>query len=101
MARKIDQEVRELVEGSLGRAKSILGSHREQLENLVKVLLEKETLERHEVEAVLRLGYLPEASQGKDESSATDGGAVADGASRDEGVAPGLVGPPVPDPSVS
>jgi cell division protease FtsH len=101
VARKIDQEVRRLVEGALERAKSILGSHRKQLENLVVVLLEKETLEREQVEAVLEHGYLPESLQGakKDETKPSDGEGVARKKERDEGVSPGLVRPPVPDPS--
>ncbi len=101
VARKIDQEVRRLVEGALERAKSILGSHREQLENLVAVLLEKETLEREQVEAVLEHGYLPERLQEakKDEGKPSGEKGASDKKDREEGVSPGLVRPPVPDPS--
>ncbi len=101
VARKIDEEVRRLVEGALDRAKSILSAHREQLDNLVTVLLEKETLEREQVEAVLEHGYLPKSlDTTKDEERKPGDAQQRPGkADKEEGVSPGLVPPPVPDPT--
>lgn len=101
IARQIDAEVRELVDGALDRAKSVLGSHREQLDNLVTVLLEKETLEREEVEAVLEHGCLPEAVAADGEgASPGDAPEAVDEKARGEESAPtGLVAPTVPDPT--
>jgi cell division protease FtsH len=100
VARQIDEEVKSLVDNSLKRARSIIEGHREELENLVKVLLEKETLEREEVEAILRCGYLPkplsEAEQCPAEGSPP---AEAKKAEREERKPRSLVTPPVADPS--
>jgi len=101
VARKIDQEVRRLVEGALDRAKSILSAHREQLDNLVTVLLEKETLEREQVEAILEHGHLPAAlDKAKGEEHKPGDAKQRSGkVDREEGVSPGLVPPRVPDPT--
>ncbi|MBM3501871.1 MAG: ATP-dependent zinc metalloprotease FtsH, partial [Armatimonadetes bacterium] len=100
VARKIDQEVRDLVEGSITRARDILTAHRDQLDNLVTVLLEKETLDRAQVEAILKDGRLPEPAEP---------GAAGDGPPPEEAKAPrrerkpreGLLPPPMPDPTAT
>lgn len=48
MARKIDQEVRRIVEGAYGRAKAILTERRDQLTLIAEHLLENEVLDRPE-----------------------------------------------------
>ena len=53
-ARKIDGEIRRLVEGGYQEAKRILTERREDLERLAKALLEYETLTGEEIMTVLR-----------------------------------------------
>jgi len=101
IARQIDQEVKLLVEGALNRARSIIEEHRDDLDNLVTVLLEKETLERDEVEALLRYGCLPEAPAEAAESPQEPPPSEAKKPGRERGKARGLVAPPVPDPTAS
>jgi cell division protease FtsH len=48
VARKIDQEVRRIVDAAYGRARSILQEHRTKLVLLAETLLEKEVLDRQE-----------------------------------------------------
>jgi cell division protease FtsH len=54
-AEKIDAEVAEIMTSEYTKAKTTLEEHREGLEKLVKVLLEKETLQGEELETVLNL----------------------------------------------
>jgi len=54
-AREIDQEVRQLIDGSYAKVKEMLTQNRERLGSLAKVLLEKETLEGEEIRKVLGL----------------------------------------------
>ncbi len=49
----IDEEVRRVIEESYERAKKIILAHREKLDEIVKILLEKETLEREEFLALM------------------------------------------------
>jgi cell division protease FtsH len=103
VARKIDQQVRELVEGALERARSILTAHRDQLDNLVAVLLEKETLEREEVEAILKYGALPEPVEAAPEEATEDVGKKKPAPETARGKKPreGLLPPPISDPSAT
>jgi cell division protease FtsH len=100
VARKIDAEVRGLVEGAIGRARSILTEHRDQLENLVTVLLEKETLERAEVEAILRFGHLPEAEEGTEKPEDAKKAPPEPKVGKKK-TSEGLLPPVVPDPSAT
>ncbi|NMC34331.1 MAG: ATP-dependent zinc metalloprotease FtsH, partial [Veillonellaceae bacterium] len=59
IAKQIDAEIRRIVDECFEVAKSILVEHREKLELLVEVLLRKETLDQHEVAAILETGQLP------------------------------------------
>jgi cell division protease FtsH len=52
-AQAIDAEIRKIVEGSYGRAQSLLTENREQLEALARALLEYETLSGDEIKRVL------------------------------------------------
>ncbi len=101
VARQIDQEVKGLIEGALNRARSLIEEHRADLDNLVKVLLEKETLERDEVLAILKYGYLPEPlpETAGSKPDLPPAGTKQEG--REEGRPRGFVPPPVPDPSTS
>ncbi|MEA2589330.1 MAG: cell division protease FtsH [Actinomycetota bacterium] len=53
VAAEIDSEIRRLVDEAHDEAWEILTSYREQLDRMVEMLLEKETIERHEVEELL------------------------------------------------
>jgi cell division protease FtsH len=53
IAREIDDEIRRIVEGAHQVAKDILGEHREILKTISEILLERETIEREEFEALL------------------------------------------------
>jgi cell division protease FtsH len=53
IAREIDDEIRRIVEEAHQTAKEVLTSHRDDLERLSKVLLERETIEREEFEELL------------------------------------------------
>lgn len=50
---EIDKEVRQLVDSCYGRARDLLVANRDKLDRLAKALLEKEVMDRSEVEAVL------------------------------------------------
>jgi cell division protease FtsH len=53
IAREIDDEIRRIVESAHQRAKDILTEHREDLENISEILVKRETIEKHEFEALL------------------------------------------------
>lgn len=53
MAMSIDKEIREVMEEAFQRANGILVENRQKMDSIVKVLLEKETLEREEFEALM------------------------------------------------
>lgn len=55
VARQIDEEVNHIVAEGMKRAKSILVKHRKALDAVAKRLLEVETLEREEYEAILKV----------------------------------------------
>lgn len=54
VARMIDEEVSRLIEEGKERAREILTKHREALDDIAKRLMEVETLEREEYEALLK-----------------------------------------------
>jgi cell division protease FtsH len=60
VAKEIDDEVRRIVNQCYVRAKDILTTHREQLDNVVQVLLERETIGREEFLAIMEGRPLPE-----------------------------------------
>jgi cell division protease FtsH len=53
IARKIDEEVRRIIEEAHQRAKDLLVERREQLDAISNILIQRETLERVEFEALL------------------------------------------------
>lgn len=53
-ARLIDQEVKRLVDNANKRAKDILTRRREKFEQIAKILIEKETIEREEFEKLVK-----------------------------------------------
>jgi len=60
VAQQIDLEIRRIVDQAYDAAKAILVEHRDKLDALVEVLLEKESLDQEEVEAIVKTGRLPE-----------------------------------------
>lgn len=63
MAQIIDQEVRSIIEDGYERARKILVENREMMDAIVKVLLEKETLEREQFEALMEGATLASLSE--------------------------------------
>jgi cell division protease FtsH len=53
VARAIDDEIRRIIEEAHDRARAVLAAHREQLDSVAKILVERETIERGEFEALL------------------------------------------------
>ena len=53
VARQIDEEVRRIIEDAHQRAKDLLAERREQLDAIATILIQRETLERVEFEALL------------------------------------------------
>jgi cell division protease FtsH len=53
VAREIDGEIRRIIEEAHKQARDILHEHRDQLDRVAKILIERETLERAEFEALL------------------------------------------------
>jgi cell division protease FtsH len=53
MAKRIDLEVKRIIDEALGRAKSILLQNRDKLDAVVLALIEKETLESEEFERII------------------------------------------------
>lgn len=60
IAMSIDKEVRKIIETGYNRAKQILSENREKMDEIVKVLLEKESLDREEFQALMADVKLPE-----------------------------------------
>ncbi|MEI7559857.1 MAG: ATP-dependent zinc metalloprotease FtsH [Actinomycetes bacterium] len=54
IAREIDDEIRRIVESAHQRARDILSKRRPELEQISKILLERETIEREEFEALMQ-----------------------------------------------
>jgi cell division protease FtsH len=53
VAREIDAEIRSIIEEAHRRARDILTEHQDQLDKVSRILMERETLERKEFEALL------------------------------------------------
>lgn len=58
-ATRVDTEIDQIVERARDIATSVLERSRDQLESMTDILIERETLERHEFEAVMRGETLP------------------------------------------
>jgi len=52
-ARKIDQEVNNLIDSSYKKTHKLISDNRNTLNNLAKALLEKETLNGHEIDEIV------------------------------------------------
>ncbi len=63
IAAQIDEEARQILENCLVRAESILNDNMDKLSRLADVLLDKETVVREELEAIMKGEPLPELPQ--------------------------------------
>ncbi len=52
IAFEIDKEVRRLIDGAFDRAKEIIETHRPQLDTMAQALIDRETLDKDELEAI-------------------------------------------------
>ncbi len=53
IAREIDDEVRQIIEGAHARATKLLNDHRERLDTISDILLRRETIEKEQFEMLL------------------------------------------------
>lgn len=63
IAEAIDKEIRAIMDAGYERAKSLLTENRDKMDTIVKVLLEKETLDREEFEALMEGATLNSVTQ--------------------------------------
>ena len=66
VARQIDDEIRRIIEDAHQRAQAVLVAHRDQLDAIARILIERETLERREFEALLAGSSEEEVFRDKD-----------------------------------
>ena len=67
VARAIDDEIRRIIEEAHDRARAVLAAHREALDSTAQILVERETIERGEFEALLAGTPPAEVFRDKDE----------------------------------
>jgi cell division protease FtsH len=83
-AQMIDEEVKKILSETHARARDMVASRRPALEELAKLLLEKEVVERPELQAILKVRSI-DSIKDKQEPSKTNGTANIDGeAKRDD-----------------
>ncbi len=58
-AKEIDDEVRQIIATQYGRARALLSERRAELDSIAEALLERETLDRSEIEAIMSGEDLP------------------------------------------
>jgi cell division protease FtsH len=63
VARLIDEEVKNIIETNYKRAKEILQQNRAKIDKLAGILLQRETLEKEEIEEILSDGENPQRSE--------------------------------------
>jgi cell division protease FtsH len=98
IAELVDHEVRRLLTDALTRARDLIRGNVEKLHTLARGLLERETLDRPALEAIMRGESVPPAA-----GVPASGGALATGAGRDAGAPHHVEGPPTlaaPGPAV-
>ncbi len=96
VARSIDDEIRRIIAEAHERARAVLAAHREQLDATAKILIERETLERGEFEALL--SGTPEEEVFRDKDQKARQRSAAEGAPEKRAPAPRppRVGQPAP-----
>jgi cell division protease FtsH len=104
-AQKVDREVKRIVDEAHDRARTVLEEHAELLESIAQALLERETLDRFEIQLLSEGKDLPPVEvPGLPAPSAVDGTGALPGSAGEAN--PGLPGslmgpPPEPDPKPS
>jgi len=95
-AKRIDQEVRAIIDNCYGTAKSILEENRDKLDTMAEALLEYETIERAQIDDIMAGRKPNPPASWDDQDSGTP--PVADGSDSSDSVDdPGQVGDPAPD----
>ncbi len=90
----IDEEVRRLVMDGHLKATNLIGQHRDTLERLAQALLEHETLDAREIEAIMDGGTLPShAIDGHGRGSKASQGSVTGTKAADKGREPSILTP--------
>ncbi len=59
MSEQVDAEVKRIIDGAYAKARTILTAQRDMLDRMAAVLLERETIDREEIEAIARGDELP------------------------------------------
>jgi cell division protease FtsH len=88
IAREIDDEVRRIVEDAHQTSKDILSEHREQLDTISKILLERETIEAEEFIALLEGKPEDEVFADEEEAKPPEAPAVEEKGTAREGPKP-------------
>ena len=99
VARAIDDEIRRIIEEAHDRARAVLAAHREALDATAQILVERETIERGEFEALLAGTPPAEVFRDKDERArkhTQDEGGEGEGEQRAPAQHKPRVGQPLP-----
>jgi cell division protease FtsH len=80
IAKAIDQEIRKTIDDSYQKAQDILEKERDKLESIAQALLEKETLDAHEIKELVAGRPLPEKKENADskKEEVADAGSLTD-----------------------
>jgi cell division protease FtsH len=78
IAMSIDKEIRKIIVAAYLRAKAILMENRPKMDEIVKVLLDRETLEREEFEALMTDAKMPHRGQHETTLAPNEGEACPD-----------------------
>lgn len=71
-AEEIDNEVRRILQTAYSRARNILSENRDKLDNLVKILLDQETLDRQQFEELMGGSHKPNTNGSSPQPSGAD-----------------------------
>ena len=92
IARKIDDEVRKIIDGGTAHARQLLTEHAEAVKAVVRELLKREVLTADEVDQIIKGQTLPEMTNGNGTQPACEQpqaqGEIADQAATDDGTDP-------------
>jgi cell division protease FtsH len=81
-SREIDSEVKKLIDEAYADAERIIGENRDKLESLARELIEKETMDGRDVEAIIKGTAVEEAAEDTAETAAAS--EVSDGKTASE-----------------
>ena len=95
-AKRIDEEVRAIIDSCYATAKTILGENRGKLDMMAEALLEYETIERAQIDDIMA-GRKPNPPESWDDSDSGTAPLAEGPESSDSADDPGPVGDPAPD----